>query len=140
MVPSERTPDTAKPPSLRTETAEAAAPDEAYDTQEDPDGMRRMVFIADANVDRADPADAIGSTPTAEEVAVRCCRPTLRPGPEAIEPALVSTAVARAGASATRASARLRIRISNTRGVDRSARAKFWLRQSRARNVTTAVG
>ena len=89
--------------------------------------MRRVVVIADANVDRADPADAIGSTPSAEEVAVRCCRPTLRPGPEAIDSALVSAAVARAAASATRASARLRSRIPNTRGVDRSARAKFWL-------------
>jgi hypothetical protein len=89
--------------------------------------MRRVVVITDANVDRADPADAIGSTPSAEEVAVRCCRPTLRPGPEAIDSALVSTAVARAAAAATRASARLRSRIPNTRGVDRSARAKFWL-------------
>ena len=89
--------------------------------------MRRVVVIADANVDRADPADAIGSTPSAEEVAVRCCRPTLKPGPEAIDSALVSAAVARAAASATRASARLRSRIPNTRGVDRSARAKFWL-------------
>ena len=89
--------------------------------------MRRVIVIADANVDRADPADAIGSTPSAEEVAVRCCRPTLKPGPEAIDSALVSAAVARAAASATRTSARLRSRIPNTRGVDRSARAKFWL-------------
>ena len=87
--------------------------------------MRRVVVIADANVDRADPADAIGSTPSAEEVAVRCCRPTLRPRPEAIDSALVSAAVARAAASATRASARLRSRIPNTRGVDRSACAKL---------------
>ena len=89
--------------------------------------MRRVAFIADENVERADPAHAIGSTPSAEEVAVRCWRPERRPGPEAIDSALVSTAVARAAASATRASARLRSRIPNTRGVDRSARAKFWL-------------
>jgi hypothetical protein len=89
--------------------------------------MRRVAFIADENVERADPAHAIGSTPSAEEVAVRCWRPERRPGPEAIDSALVSPAGARAAASATRASARLRSRIPNTRGVDRSARAKFWL-------------
>ena len=37
--------------------------------------MRRVAFIADENVERADPANAIGSTPSAEEVAVRCWRP-----------------------------------------------------------------
>jgi hypothetical protein len=54
--------------------------------------MRRVAFIADENVERADPAHAIGSTPSAEEVAVRCWRPERRPGPEAIDSALVSTA------------------------------------------------